>query len=158
VVVGEGPFAYEGTTARLLGLLDASLGDLASAEQHLREARRLAIERKHPPWIAQTSYELAKILRLGGNEGEARALGATGVDATEPSAARAGPLLMERDSEGWHIEHGGTSARVKDSRGMRLLARLVERPGEEIHVLVLASDDTISLPESNGGVKSSSVE
>ena len=151
IIVGEGPFSYEGTTTRLLGLLDASLGDLPSAEQHLREARRLAIERKQAPWVARTSYELAKILRLGGKEAEACALDKVGLDATEPTAASAGPLRMARDGEGWRIEHAGSVARVKDSRGMRLLARLVERPGEEIHVLVLASDDTTSLPESNAG-------
>ena len=41
--------------------------------------------------------------------------------------------------------------RVKDSRGMQLLARLVERPDEEIHVLVLASDEGGSMAETSAG-------
>jgi hypothetical protein len=34
---------------------------------------------------------------------------------------------------------------------MHLLARLIERPGEEIHALALASDEGASAPESNAG-------
>src|SRR5205085_1103561 len=73
--------------------------------------------------------------------------GAGGV-ARDP-AVHAGPPRMDREGELWRVEHGGKTARVKDSRGMRLLARLVERPGEEIHVLVLASEEATSLPESS---------
>ncbi len=74
LVGGEGPFSYEGTTARLLGLLDASLGDLVGAETQLRHARALAVERRHAPWIAQTSYELGEVLGRAGRHVEARAL------------------------------------------------------------------------------------
>jgi hypothetical protein len=34
---------------------------------------------------------------------------------------------------------------------MQLLARLIERPDEEIHVLALSSDEATSLPESHAG-------
>jgi CHAD domain-containing protein len=51
-------FSYEGTLARLLGLLDASLGDDVAAERELREARTLAQHRRHAPWIAQTGWTL----------------------------------------------------------------------------------------------------
>jgi hypothetical protein len=48
---------------------------------------------------------------------------------------------MTREGDVWLVEHASRSARVKTSRGLQLLARLVERPGEDIHVLALASDD-----------------
>jgi len=51
------------------------------------------------------------------------------------------PVVMKREGDTWRIEHDARVVRVKDSRGMQLLARLVERPGEEIHVLALASDE-----------------
>lgn len=51
------------------------------------------------------------------------------------------PVAMKREGDTWRIEHDARVVRVKDSRGMQLLARLVERPGEEIHVLALASDE-----------------
>jgi len=54
---------------------------------------------------------------------------------------RAAALRMTRDGDVWLLEHGARSARVKNSRGLVLLSRLLERPGEDIHVLALASDD-----------------
>jgi hypothetical protein len=58
---------------------------------------------------------------------------------------------LQRGGEIWRIERGAEQANVKDSRGMRLLARLIEQPGVEVHVLALASDDGTSVPESTAG-------
>jgi hypothetical protein len=170
---GHLSFSYEGSVSRLLGLLDASLGDLENAERELREAYDFAVERKHAPWQAQIAHELAKVLSSRGREGEAkrlieesttiaRQLGMTGlVEAIEQSgtavaaipntAATAGTISMTVEGDTWKIERGSAIARVRDSRGMRLLARLVDRPGEEIHVLGLASDDATSAEESTAG-------
>ncbi len=187
-------FAYEGTTLRVLGLLDASLGDLAGAEAQLREAHALEVARQHAPWVAQTAYELGAVLRRAGKEHEARRcldeaariardLGMTdlakragagaandpgdangvGADAGTPPAARHGPpvappvatplpVRMERAAAGWNLARGATRVALRDSRGMQLLAKLVERPDEEIHVLALASgDESTSVPESSAG-------
>jgi hypothetical protein len=48
---------------------------------------------------------------------------------------------MSREGDVWLVQHGARSARVKHSRGLALLSRLVERPGEDIHVLALSSDE-----------------
>jgi hypothetical protein len=58
---------------------------------------------------------------------------------------------IEREGALWRVRRGATSAIVKDSRGMQLLAQLIERPQEEIHVLALASDDGTAVPESSAG-------
>jgi hypothetical protein len=64
----------------------------------------------------------------------------------------ASSVKMERTEAGWSVVAGAVVAKVKDSRGMQLLARLVERPNEEIHVLALASDDAgTSVQESSAG-------
>jgi hypothetical protein len=57
--------------------------------------------------------------------------------APVPAAA----LRMLREGDVWLVQQGARFARVKNSRGLVLLSRLVERPGEDIHVLALASDD-----------------
>jgi hypothetical protein len=167
------PYTYEGTVPRLLGLLDAALGELARAEQELREAHALAIERGHAPWVAQTAYELAKLARCRGRPDEARGwievclpiareLGMTGLlasaHADAPTNVGAQPaemaraLQLDREGELWRIEREATVVRVRDTRGMRILARLIERPNEEIHVLALASDEPMtSVPESTAG-------
>jgi hypothetical protein len=167
---GPGPFVFEGTRMRLLGLLDASLGDRARAEDELREAYRFAHEHKQLPWIAQTAYELAKVVTkeadaralreeciriaqdLGMTDLVRRARERSGASAPIVPASRGAlPIELEKKGNLWHVAHGARRVTVKDSRGMQLLARLVERPDEEVHVLTLASDETANLAESNAG-------
>ncbi len=52
-----------------------------------------------------------------------------------PSAARA---TLEREGELWIARFGGALVRLKDSRGLQMLATLLERPGEEVHALTLS--------------------
>jgi hypothetical protein len=167
-------FTYEGTRLRLLGLLDASLGDFAAAEMHLREAHSLAQTRRHAPWVAQIAYELSIVLRRMARDPEANAfeaeaqslasrLGMPGLvdklGMSEPVHAEkrtrsnpAEPVVVERSGGIFRISVGSRAATVKDSRGMQLLARLIERPNEEIHVLALASDaPSTSVSESHSG-------
>jgi len=73
-----------------------------------------------------------------------------GVPAPAPSPSR-GEVRMEKKGALWSVSQGARSVSVKDSRGMQLLARLVERPDEEMHVLALASDEVGSVQESNAG-------
>ncbi|HUJ60649.1 MAG TPA: AAA family ATPase, partial [Kofleriaceae bacterium] len=150
-------FSHDGPTARVRGLLAASLGERAEAEAALRDALALCRARGHAPWVAQIAHELASVL---GDGAEARALadesarlagelGMIGLARGErPFAA---PLRIERAGNDWRLARGAASAIVKDSRGVQLLARLVERPGEDIHVLALASDDAAAAPESTAG-------
>ena len=58
---------------------------------------------------------------------------------------------MQREGELYRLERGRASVRIRASRGAELLARLVEAPNQEIHVLALASDDAGSTTESSAG-------
>jgi hypothetical protein len=165
VVGGQMSFTYDGPIVRTLGLLDASLGDLALAERELREALELAERRKHAPLVAQIAYELAKVTRLAGREDAAQALilqcstiarqlGMTGLAGSAQVHTLEGERLVEVQREGdvWRVRQGRTVVRVKHSRGMGFLARLVERPGEEVHVLALGSDEpAATVAESDAG-------
>jgi hypothetical protein len=150
-------FTYDGPIARVRGLLAASLGDRALGEALLRDALAAARARGHTPWIAQIASELGAL--VGGAEGRAlageaaqiaRAIGMTGL-AGEPAPAPDAPLRMERAGADWRLGRGPTQVVLRDSRGAQLLARLIERPGEEIHVLALASDEGAAAPESTAG-------
>jgi hypothetical protein len=44
---------------------------------------------------------------------------------------------VTREGEVWRVARGSREARVRDSRGVQLLARLVATPGERIHSLAL---------------------
>jgi hypothetical protein len=58
--------------------------------------------------------------------------------AQEPERGATFTLLLE--GELWTVRLGKSVVRLKDSRGLRMLARLVERAGEEIHALDLMSN------------------
>jgi hypothetical protein len=173
VVSGHIPMTYEGPVARYVALLDARLGDTASAERQLQEA--LVEARAHAllPSVASMEYDLGCILATTGRAPEAEALlesaeraaseiGMPGLAmraaarrrrAPAPARPSAGASFeMGREGDAWRIGFGERTFLVRDSRGMQLLGRLVERPGEEVHVLALGSDEAgKSLVEGPGG-------
>jgi len=73
-----------------------------------------------------------------------------GATVAQPARATESPSL-HREGELWRVQLGLRSVRVRHSRGLELLARLMERPGEEIHVLALASDGGGALVEGSPG-------
>jgi hypothetical protein len=92
---------------------------------------------------------------------EAEALGMSGLVAAverkrgelrgAPAAAPASPatpageppLVLRREGEYWTVEWGSAPAvRLRDSRGLQILATLVANPGREIHAIDLANPST----------------
>lgn len=175
---GHVQMTYEGPLARARGLLEAALGRYDAAEQRLEDALTVVSEQGFRPWVAQLNYDLGTVLQRAGRGGRARdaflrarelavelpmpglvgraskrlvQLGAS--DATAP--APSGPtvratLQLRHEGETWELRFDGRSIRLKDSRGLQLLARLVEHAGQEIHVLALASDDPGSSLQDRG--------
>jgi len=166
---------YEGPTRRATALLDAALGNVESALDTLEECLETARRRGHRTWEAHIEYDIGKMLVLAQRGGEAgvhfdraatvaEELGIVGLataarrrlgkspnaGATEASTGANG-LTMELEGDVWRVRHGNRELGIKDSRGMQLLARLVDMPGEELHVLVLSGDDRVSLVESGAG-------
>jgi hypothetical protein len=166
------PQTYEGPMSRVIGLVEASLGHHDAALVHLDAAAKLVRERSFLPWVARLGLERGRVLRALGREGEARAafeiavdvagrLGMTGVlgrarrelGATSPVPP---PLstdrrVLAREGEVWRVTWGTRTTRVRDSRGLQLLARLVDAPGQAIHALALAGDAEEPLPETSAG-------
>lgn len=70
----------------------------------------------------------------------AQQIGAGAEEATPPASPAA--LLtsgtFRREGEYWTVEFGRDTFRVRDAKGMRHLARLLEAPGREVHALDLA--------------------
>ena len=173
---GQVSVSYEGPIDRLLGLLDAALGDLKGAETRLRATLAESEQRGFLTWVAQGRYDLGNLLARSGRD-ESRALwpGAAerggggemsgrvsrahaplaGATAVPASTARATPplgeLVMVREGELYRLERGDLLARIRATRGAELLSRLVAAPDQEIHVLALASDEPTATSESNAG-------
>lgn len=52
--------------------------------------------------------------------------------------------LFRCDGEYWTLAFGGEVAAVRDTKGLRDLAQLLERPGVDVHVLDLAADGVVA--------------
>ena len=79
----------EGSIAHQVGVLDAFLGDIAAAEEHLREALARHEEWRSPYLIARTQLALAEVLAQAGRLDAARDLvGRAAVTAATHGYAR----------------------------------------------------------------------
>jgi hypothetical protein len=169
---GHVPMTYEGPWRRYLALLQSSLDEHEPAVANLLACLEGARQHHLAPWVAQLSYDLGRVLVAAGRGAEAaarftealagaEALGMPGLvtrararlhTSPAPAAAPAAAALkLIREGDVWRLEAGASSVRVRHSRGLELLARLVERPGEELHVLALASDAGGALVEGDAG-------
>jgi hypothetical protein len=83
-------------------------------------------------------------LASGISSGTSASAGQAAVTSSEP-AATAGPLAsepagrIEREGDVWAVGWHGSTARLRDSKGLRDLAVLLSRPGVEVHVMELAT-------------------
>jgi tetratricopeptide (TPR) repeat protein len=179
-VGGHVSVSYDGPVDRLLGLLESALGDHAAAEPKLRAALAVAETRGFRTWVAQGHYDLGLVLERAGQAAAARvhfrqaasvaeqcemsglvrraqrlssdastAVAAVAASPSEPSESST--LAMTREGELYRLQLGARCAHIRASRGAELLARLVEAPNQEIHVLALASDEGTATSESNAG-------
>jgi tetratricopeptide (TPR) repeat protein len=151
-----------GAVDRYLGLLAATLDRLDEAGGHLAAAIDFNERMGARPWVAHCQHDLAGVLRRRGRAGDAAvadaldhqalatasALGMAlaheiDVPARPPSAPLDAPAtrsaVFRREGEYWTIEFEHDEFRIRDSRGMRHLARLLRTPGEEVHALELAA-------------------
>lgn len=98
----------------------------------------------------------APLARLLGREDEGRELeaaaaaaadrlGLIGRPQVQPSPTRITPAnstaTARRDGETWELTFGGAVVRVRDSKGIRDLAKLLATPGTELHVSDLTGGD-----------------
>jgi hypothetical protein len=68
-----------------------------------------------------------------------------------PSARTRAQAVFRREGEYWSMVYEGDAFRLRDSKGLRYLARLLAAPGEELHALELVGADTF-------GVRKAAVE
>lgn len=104
--------------------------DRSVAVEYVKEARAVAMTLGQGALL--TLFE--KRVSMGGP------LAAAAPQAGPPASARAAALSLTQEGDFWLVQGGDTAFRLKDSRGLQLLARLVERPDQEVHCLELVSD------------------
>jgi AAA ATPase domain len=151
-------FTWERPVQRSLGRLALAMDEPARALTHYRAALdklRASSARAHHAWIA---HEAAEVFRRAGDHAagaelarEASALAAAhgialpareAASVAEPLASAASAPLaivfrLERQGDLLRVVHAGRDFFVKDGKGFALLARLMEEPDRELHVLDL---------------------
>lgn len=107
-----------------------------SARRELSHCLELARERDLALFAARASQLLAAL-----DEAPAPAVpqAPLAVEAVSAPAARGVALefRLTREGDVWLVARGAQSFRLKDSRGLQMLAQLIESPGRELHVLAL---------------------
>jgi hypothetical protein len=140
----------EGPVARWLCKLAARLERWDDAERHFQDALACATRMGMRPCAAQLKLEWADELMRRGRREEATALMEQARAVAEElgmdevlgrlSALRQGPprgIRMAAEGDVWLVEGEGEQCRVKDSRGMQMLAALIGHPERELHCLEL---------------------
>jgi tetratricopeptide (TPR) repeat protein len=164
LVAGPGAACF-GPAARVVALLAATLGRWDEALAQLDRAEVLNGRLGALAWVAVTTANRAAILAARDGPGDreaARACIARArvlatrlglrrlAESADTLAARLGDegtaaapprprQLLRHEGDHWTVEFAGRAVRVRDSKGMRLLAQLLRRPGEELHVAVLVA-------------------
>lgn len=161
-------FAIGSPAAHGAMLLAATLGDLVAVRRHHAVAARVVRSMQARPLEAWLCHDLATILirtrdRSFRDEAaqllaQAATLAAASGIAMQRSldalaaelAARPQPVLasvadveMRNEGEVWFIAGLGASCRLKSSRGVELLARLITEPNRELHVLELLGGEAV---------------
>jgi tetratricopeptide (TPR) repeat protein len=153
------PELARGAAARSLAVLAATMRRYDEVEVHFRAALDANARMGARPWLARTQYEYGRLLLGRDGPGDrdaagellaqaldtARSLGMAplaerieqvGVGAPAP-APPSQDAVLRLEGEYWSVVYEDDAFRVKDSKGMHYLARLLAAPGREIHALDL---------------------
>ena len=131
---------WDGPLARVLGLLAAMLGKSQEAQTHFTEALEIAQRMNARPWIERIMRERAEVSTepAAAVDAEDRKRAAAG---RRDSAGRGVPTVeyfrLQREGDTWLCDCEGQQFRLRDSRGLQILAQLVAHPNREFHVLDL---------------------
>jgi tetratricopeptide (TPR) repeat protein len=156
---GEGSL---GAVDRYLAFLERCLGRLDDAERHLTASIEANARMGARPWAAHGQHDLADLLLsrdraddrdrardlLGAALETCEALGMTALGAkvdallarhggVEPVGVAASANELRREGEYFEVRFDDERTKLRDSKGLRYLARLLERPGTEVHALDL---------------------
>jgi hypothetical protein len=155
-------------------MLSTILGDHDAAERHLVQAIAINERMGARPWTAHARHDLARLLRSRALPGDraraaeldalahetARAIGMTALErqlssqtdrAAAPASVVASSGEFLREGEYWTASLGAEPVRIRDSKGMGYLARLLSRPGQEIHALDLVQGGSTGSAFPSGG-------
>ena len=157
LVIAAG-LAMAGSVSRLLGRLAFVLSRIEDAARHFEAALEMNERLGARPWLAHVQHEYAQVLsardKLGDREraeellrralATARELGMKGLAARISAGAARRPVAraveLRQDGDLWVVDYQGDICRLRDSKGLRVLAHLVKHPGADFLPTDLAAE------------------
>jgi Cdc6-like AAA superfamily ATPase len=165
------PGACIGSVARPLGIVAGCTGRWSEAERYFAEALERHAMMGARPSAARTTCDWAEMLlhrgrprdreraeellartletasELGMSALESRATTLARDATSAPISAKASEPIarwtaFRREGEYWSIAYDGDAFRLRDSKGLRYLARMLKEPGRELHALDLVAGET----------------
>jgi hypothetical protein len=111
---------------------------LATARTMLAEASETSAALGMTELRERCARLLAQIAPVEAGSARAATPGQPRAIAQETAAQPPGAVELALEGEYWTVRGFGELSRVRDNRGMRMLAQLLEQPGRELHVLDLS--------------------
>jgi hypothetical protein len=156
------------TVAYYLGLLARTSGHLEPAARHLERALGAHTKSGDQGWVARVRCELARVLlargdaasrrralaeidavrRWTGSPGTASGDEAAGLGARAEGGDDGSRSVIRCDGEFWTVSFEGRTCHLRDTKGLRCLAVLLQHPGREFPALALINHDGIE--DANG--------
>jgi tetratricopeptide (TPR) repeat protein len=134
--------ALVASAALVQGRVKLAQGDAVDARRFCSEAARLWTDVGAPFEAARARMCLADTLRASGSEQRAdlelRAARAI-LDELHDLPSRPATPVFRPEGDSWSLEFHGHAVRVRDRKGIHYLARLIDNPGRDFHVLDLAA-------------------
>jgi hypothetical protein len=155
-------FAIARPMAHCAMVLAATLGDLEAARRHFSSGLALVTRIGAQPLEAHLCHafsmitpdadearELETRARTIANElGIRLELRAPPPKPATPSEPIGAALQLRCEGEYWVVDGLGSTCRLRASRGVEMLAKLVAEPGREVHVLELAGAEVVDAGDS----------
>jgi tetratricopeptide (TPR) repeat protein len=148
---------WAGPVALTMGLLCTTLERYDEAERHLATALEIARRMRAQPMLARIYEAMSQLAERVGDNATAQRYAAESsaiaqrlhlrpthvapgdtVTPVETVHAIAESFSMNLEGDVWTVRFGERSALVRDSKGLRMLARLIRQPDRDIHVLDLS--------------------
>lgn len=131
---------WEGPVARVLGLLAAVLGRRQEMEAHFAKGLEIARRMGAQPWLERIGRERAEAagwLEKSASTAAAEPVRQARQEASIRGVPTVGYFRLQREGDVWLCECDGQQFRLRDTRGLQMLARLIANPNTELHVLDL---------------------
>jgi AAA ATPase-like protein len=164
VMAGRGAASF-GPMARYCGMVSALLERHDDADRHFAAAEELALQMRALPAVARTRCDWAGALIRRGESDRARPLLTAALETALELGMRAVELRAEElnaelsdpphgargaasavsvahllnEGEIWTLSYGDAAFRLKDSKGLHHIARLIASPGQEFHATELVA-------------------